>query len=168
MNPVSRESPPDTDDEETAIYDSSRGRRPTQRGHETSGGHPARNQQPNEDRDSYRKRAIEMTTPTAITPDAPLPIVHSERSEPIRVISMKTPSAEKIEAPAPKHIVKLRPISELAAVDKTPPGGMGRLAPPRDAKQVRTRRIRDVVIWSLAVLVIGAIVTVAVFLLARR
>jgi hypothetical protein len=174
MNRMSRGSSPDSDDEETAIFDSaSRGRRPTQRGHETSGGHPVvkprATPDPGEDRDAFRKRAIEITTPTAITPDAPLPIApSSERSEPIRVISMKTPGADKREVAANPHVVKLRAISELAAVDKTPPGGMGRLAPPRDAKQVRSRRIRDVVIWSFAVLVIGAIVTVAVFLLARR
>src|SRR5512138_581290 len=170
---VSRGSPVDDDDEETSIYDSGppRPRSETKRGHETSGPFPkvGREQLPGEDRDSYRKRAIEMTTPTAITPDAPLPIVpQREKSEPIRVISMKTPAAKRAGTEPQQHVVKLRSISEVASIDQTPAGGMGRLAPPREAKPVPTRRIRDVVIWTLAVLVIGAIVTAAVFLLARR
>ena len=171
----------DDEDEETSIFDSTkRAKKDTQRGHEASQQNPRRALQPAKresaqerefreraEKEAFRKRAIEVTTPTAI--DAPVPIVPArERSEPIRVISMKTPEVAedaRRELEAKAHKVKLRAISDLSSGRLTPP--RGHLAPPRDHKQARQRRLRDFVIWGCAVIVIGSLVMIAVWLLAR-
>ncbi len=165
----------DNDDEETSIFDDSK-RRPkpdTRRGHEQATiPELHRAKRSNESQEEFRKRAIELATPTSITPDAPVPqaVVHG-KSEPIRVISMKTPHDPKadkqaLEGPRKAHVVKLRAISELSGPGIQVP--MGNLAPPRDAKQARMRRARDYVIVGLAVVIVGCLVMIAVWFLARR
>nr|MBA3457346.1 hypothetical protein [Deltaproteobacteria bacterium] len=67
------------------------------------------------------------------TPRAPTePAVPRDRSEPMRVISMKTPGPAA--EPKPQRVlpaVKLRALSE---VQSTPARAMGNLAPPRDPR----------------------------------
>lgn len=168
------------DDEETAIFDSApRGKKETQRGHDTSPSkrgktESAAERQLRDDREraELRTRSLEIATPTQINPEAPTATpARADRSEPIRVISMKTPAdrepARRQVPAANPHVVKLRAMSELGG-QHTPPEGMGRLAPPRDPKQVRVRRIRDLLLWGFAVILIGALVMLGVFYLARR
>ena len=112
--------------------------------------------QPSEDE---RRRAVELTTPTQI--DGP-------PSQPIRVISMKTPAelaAEKRAQLAKNHIVQIRAISEVSRHDT--PTNLGRLAPPRDPAGARARRLRELVIWGSAVLLVASVVTLGVWLIAR-
>lgn len=111
------------------------------------------------------KRGYEGSEQTPMMIDAP---PQRDRSEPIRVISMKTPQASPARRAikTKAHKVKLRAMSDLDGGRLTPP--RGHLAPPRDAKQARARRTRDLVIWSCAVIVIGSIVMIAVWLIARR
>lgn len=150
----------DDDDTQTAIFDGRGGVRPvkpTQRGvasHARGGSEDVA--------EAERRRAVELATPTEITPE------RRDRSEPIRVISMKQPEAPRPEpAGHTPELVrpKLRALSDITPVGGTP---MGRLAPPRDPKQVRARRLRDGLIWGSAVLLVGAIVMLAIWLLARR
>lgn len=144
-----RRKPP-TEDQKTGVYDSGRSRtvRPTQKG--LGGPRPS---------DAERRRVVELTTPTQV--DAP-------PSEPIRVISMKTPAelaAEKREQAAKNHVVQMRAISEVSRHDT--PTNLGRLAPPRDPAGARARRVRDFVIWGSAVLLVASVVTLGVWLIAR-
>ncbi|HEU0031705.1 MAG TPA: hypothetical protein VFQ53_13800 [Kofleriaceae bacterium] len=136
-------SRPPTDEQRTRVFDKhARGKPVTQRGVPSG---------------------PEVGTPTEI---APPPELARERSEPIRVISMKTPAelaAERQRAEVKQHHVKLRALSELAP-SATPP--MGYLAPPRDPRQVARRRVRDAIVWGSAVLAVAALVGVALWLLA--
>lgn len=88
--------------------------------------------------------------------------------EPLRVISMKTPmelEAEQAEKAARQlPVVKMRAMSE---VRKTPPRGLGNLAPPRDPREARSRRVQDVVIWGSVAVILASIVTLAIWFLAR-
>lgn len=165
---MSRRPGPDIDDEETSIYDdaSKRQKKDTKRGHDQE---PAK-RKANESTEDFRKRAIELATPTAITPEAPVPqAVIQNKSEPIRVISMKTPhdaKADKQALEAKAHVVKLRHISEVSGPAIQIP--MGNLAPPRDAKESGMRRARDYVIIGLAVFIVGCLVMIGFWFLARR
>lgn len=97
---------------------------------------------------------------------APEPVPR-DRSEPMRVISMKTPGdlegKEKVQRVLP--VVKLRAISE---VRQTPPRGLGNLAPPFDPREARSRRLRDNVIWASLAVILASVVTLAIWFLAQR
>lgn len=98
---------------------------------------------------------------------APQPVAQAG-SEPIRVISMKTPgvdAAQRQAQEAKAHVVKLRAISELSGPGIQLP--LGNLAPPRDPKEAAKRRARDYVILGLGVVIVGCLVMAAVLLLAR-
>jgi hypothetical protein len=138
---MSQRSRPPTDQQRTAIYDPERDARGARR----SGG-------------------VEIGTPTEVTPQ--------ERSEPIRVISLKPPgepSPSEEHRPVRQHQPRLRRLSEVSPQRRsaaTPPGGLGYLAPPRDPREAKARRVRDYVIWgSVAVMLAGA-VTLGVWFLA--
>ncbi len=123
-------------------------------------------------------RTIPDSPPLDVSALALPPVPHPpgrprDRSEPMRVISMKTPgdlaAAEAAEAERAQRVlpvVKLRAISD--AHQKTPPRGMGNLAPPRDAGEARSRRVRDNVIWGSVAVILASIVTLAIWFLARR
>jgi hypothetical protein len=125
-----------------------RAKGPTKRGHDAASGPPPR----------------ARTAP----PDGQAPVPR-DRSEPMRVISMKTPAdldaEEKEKAQRVLPVVKLRAISDL---HHTPPRGMGNLAPPRDPREARSRRVRDNVIWGSLAVILASIVTLAIWFLARR
>jgi hypothetical protein len=158
---MTRRPPPPTPEDElpTSVFDSKRLRpaKPTQRGHDSGA----------DEAEQRRLRAIELATPTALSAP-PAPPASTATSEPLRVISMKTPAelaAEKHVIAANKHQVRLRALGEVSP-NRTPP--MGYLAPPRDPREVRARRIRDYVIWGCAVVVVGCVVMLGVWFLARR
>lgn len=160
---MSARSRPPTDEHKTSIYDSRSGtpraKAQTRRGHESS---------------AIAVPEVECATPTQIDP-----LPHN-RSEPLRVISMKTPAdlvaARNEGRPAPEerqarqareHRPQLRALSEVMQRHDAPPGQMGYLAPPRDPSEVRARKLRDVVIWGSVVVMLGCVVTLAVWFLAR-
>ena len=98
-----------------------------------------------------------------------LPLAPGPQSAPIRAVSMKTPQALDAELPADRALpqVRIRAMSELNP-HATPPQGMGYLAPPRDPNQARPpRRWQDFVIWGSLVVIVAAVVTLAVWFLAR-
>ncbi|MCW5808422.1 MAG: hypothetical protein KIT31_39090 [Deltaproteobacteria bacterium] len=99
---------------------------------------------------------VELPSPTHLDPP------------PLQAISMKTPGelAARQQQPARQHQVHLRPID----VRPDPPSSanLGRLAPPRDPREVRARRMRDYVIWTCAVVVLASVVMLSVWFIARR
>ncbi|HLL21549.1 MAG TPA: hypothetical protein VK427_05430 [Kofleriaceae bacterium] len=107
---------------------------------------------------------VEIATPTALDPPR-------ERSEPIRVISMKTPPhVDDVRAPhaARTHKAKIRPLSDVVGAGQTPPHGMGYLAPPADPKERQARRLRDWLIWGSVLVMISCMVMLGVWFLAAR
>jgi len=153
-------SRPPTDQQRTAIYDPERqGRRP----------------------------GVEMGTPTEVSPPrfeasrASPERARSEPSEPIRVISLKGPPSEErraMQGPASEerravqaHQPRLRRLSEVSPQRRhtaTPPGGLGYLAPPRDPREVATRRRREYLRWGSVVVILAVAVMLGVWFLAGR
>jgi len=132
----------------------------TQRGHDGAAGPAPRSANP-------RALPLAAPHPSVLQPAAKAPVPPRDRSEPMRVISMKTPADLEHEEKGQRvlPVVKLRAISELR---QTPPRGMGNLAPPRDPREARSRRLRDNVIWGSLVVILASIVTLAIWFLARR
>ena len=95
------------------------------------------------------------------------------KSEPIKAVSMKTPH----DAPPPEPglppqtpIVprpKLRAISEITPLPHAQPRNLGYLAPPRDPAEVRSRRVRDLVLWSSVAVILASVVALVIWFLAR-
>ena len=86
--------------------------------------------------------------------------------QPMQAISHKTAdSGPRPVQQRPVHQVQMRPLSDLSK--KTPAQGMGRLAPPLDPNRARTRKTQDVMIWGSVVVIIGSIVTLVIWLIAR-
>jgi len=106
--------------------------------------------------------AASKPAPRAATAAPPGP-----RTEPMRVISMKTPADLDAEEKAHRvlPVVKLRPLSDI---HQTPRREMGHLAPPRDPREARSRRVRDNVIWGSVAVIVASFVTLAIWFLARR
>ncbi len=138
-------SRPPTDPQRTAIYDPERAPR------------------------AGEGAGAEIATPTDLAaPPLPLPPPPYD-SQPIRVISLKAPGeASEDRRPVKQHRPRLRRLSEVAqrARVATPPGGLGYLAPPRDPREARTRRLRDYVLWGSVVVILAGAVTLAVWFLA--
>ncbi|MEO8707370.1 MAG: hypothetical protein ABI867_45500 [Kofleriaceae bacterium] len=148
----------DEDDEPpTNVYDSQRlrSKKPTERG--SAPGPGSRPRSPT----ARRRESLEsIATPTAI--------VHN-RSEPIRVISMKTPAEiqPKLEVKLP--VVRLRALADVTPIPGSSSGiRLGRLAPPRDPKEVRARRLREYLLWGSVVMMVSCLVMLAIWFLARR
>ena len=105
----------------------------------------------------------EQATPTELT-------ARPERSEPVRVISMK----QQVEAGMPRTTVEprvplhlqLRTIAEVAGVHEA--AGLGRLAPPHDPRQARKRRRRANLAWAGVAVVLAAGISIAIWLIAGR
>jgi hypothetical protein len=128
-----------------------------------------------------RSSAVEQATPTEIDPPGvgdpgraarpgtPIPVARGEeRSEPIRVISMKdriAPRRRRDEKPAPQ--VQLRSLAEVRRRADTPVG-LGHLAPPRDPREVRARRLRANLRWGCVALALAAVISVVIWLVAGR
>lgn len=158
-----------TDDIGTEIFDADRTRRAAAPRSAAGGEHDLTEGPP-------RVAAVEHATPTRV--DAPRlepgsPTEHAaqrERSEPIRVISMKDPPSvpwpPRDEPRVPLH-VQLRSMAELSRRNDTPVS-LGRLAPPRDPRQARARRLRDNAVWACVAIALASLVAVAVWLIAGR
>lgn len=139
---------PSTDEQKTSIYDSrthGRAKSATKKGFESGA------------------TTLDIGTPTDIDPP------RKERSEPIRVISMKTPAevaAERKQLAAKQHKPEIRALSDVLPRNATPPRGMGRLAPPADPRQARVRKLRDWLIWGSVLVIISCAVMLGVWFLA--
>jgi hypothetical protein len=131
--------------------------------------------------------AIEQPTPTQIDGPAPLPqlspqtavdqatptelMARPERSEPIRVISMKErtddrPRREPTAPRVPLH-VQLRSMAEVAGL-QDPPSSLGHLAPPRDPRQARARRRQNNLVLGLVTVALAGGISFAIWLVAGR
>jgi hypothetical protein len=100
----------------------------------------------------------------------PIQVMQSQKSGPIQVMSMKTPGVEPIKAPIETPVVprpKLRAMSEITPLSHAQPRDLGYLAPPRDPAEVRSRRMRDLVLWSSVVVIVASVVAVVIWFLAR-
>lgn len=115
---------------------------------------------------------IERSTPTAIDPPPapPRAVGRPERSEPIRVVSMKDQldAAHRHAAePTGPRRVQLRSLGEVADRHDTPLR-LGNLAPPRDPREVRARRVRSNLVRAGVAVAIAAAIAVAIWLIAGR
>jgi hypothetical protein len=159
---MSARSRPPTDEQRTVIHDG-----PPRRAHTSTrrgvSKHDERDDEPTERSEPPRHGdAVEQATPTEVR--------RPERSEPIKVVSMKTPAEVAVErrGHAAVPVVQIRSLSEVKRMHDTPPGGFGTLAPPRDPKGVAVRKLRDFVIWGCAVVIVACGVMLGVWFLARR
>lgn len=148
-----------TDEQRTEIYDSTqraRANRPTKKGFES--GEIAIPTKPD------KGQTLEIGTPTEIDPP------RKERSEPIRVISMKTPAEiaaeNKAKRAAKQHKPEIRALADVVGQRSTPPRGMGNLAPPADPKERNVRKLRDWLIWGSILVIISCAVMLGVWFLA--
>ncbi|TMQ10917.1 MAG: hypothetical protein E6J90_31715 [Deltaproteobacteria bacterium] len=109
-------------------------------------------------------QGVEQATPTEL-------MARPERSEPIRVISMKERAASQPRGDAtpeprvPLH-VQLRTMAEVAGVHDR--ADLGHLAPPRDPRRARARRWRDNVVWGCIALALACGISLVIWLLAGR
>ena len=90
----------------------------------------------------------------------------TEPSAPLQVISMKAGGA-RAKPEARQHRVQVRALSDVRRAD-TQPQSLGFLAPPRDPRAVRARRVHDLVVWGSVVVIVGCLVMLAVWFLARN
>jgi hypothetical protein len=142
------------DDAKTSIYDPKRAKSATQRG-TASGVHDVPIATPT---DVDPRRPVEHGAPTEPTP--------RRQSEPLRVVSMKDTGETAVKAAREVPKAQIRSIAEVTGRTARP-SGMGRLAPPRDPKEVRARRVRDNVIWACLAVILACGVTLAIWFLAR-
>ena len=135
-----------------------------------------------------RPVAVEQETPTRIDTSAPAAAVVSvlvgeaeqatpteltarpERSEPVRVISMKHQAEAGMpraaaEPRVPLHI-QLRTIAKAAGVHEA--AGLGRLAPPHDPRLARKRRRLANLAWAGVSVALAAGISIAIWLIAGR
>jgi len=130
-------------------------------------------------------RIAEQATPTQIDAELPTPVASAptpveaampveqappgERSEPIRVISMKNraPSEPRVDEPRVPLHVQLRSMAELAGTHGRA-AGLGHLAPPRDPQQARKRRQRDNVVWACAAILLACVISLGIWFIAGR
>jgi len=154
---MARQRPP-TDEQKTSIFDSKnlkRSKNPTKKGFESG-------------EIAIPRDTLEIGTPTEIDPP------RRDRSEPIRVISMKTPAEiaadkkqQKKLVEAKKHKAEIRQLADVRA-KTAPPIAMGNLAPPVDHSARRVRKLRDWLIWGSVLVIISCAVMMAVWFLAGR
>jgi len=93
-----------------------------------------------------------------------------ERSEPIHVISMKdhTEVAKpRSDDPRVQLQVHLRSMAEVAGRNDTPVK-LGHLAPPRDPRQARARRVRANVVWACVAVALACAISLVIWLVAGR
>ena len=97
-----------------------------------------------------------------------------ETSTPIEAISMKTPGTggmpadEYVAQPTPAlQRPKLRAISEVTPLPHAQPANLGYLAPPRNAADVRARKIRDYVLIASLSVILASVIALVVWFLGR-
>jgi len=129
---------------------SERSKKPTERGHANAPPPPP----------------IPDDRPTEIDPDP----FGQRKSAPIQVVSMKTPAEAEPAEPAQTPIVprpKLRAISEITPLPHAQPRDLGYLAPPRNAAEVRSRRVRDLILWSSVAVMVASVVALVIWFIGR-
>jgi hypothetical protein len=112
-------------------------------------------------------QATQVVARRPVEQGTPIEVARPERSEPIRVFSMKDQTAPRRrpdEQRAPLH-VQLRSLAEVARRNDTPVG-LGRLAPPRDPRQARARRLRGNLGWACVALGLAGAISLAIWLAA--
>lgn len=114
--------------------------------------------------DSSRTHRWEGRPADAPYPNQPAPMPPPMQA-PMQAISHKSP--DDVPRPMQHRQVPQVQIRSMSDLSKTPPGGMGRLAPPHDPNQARSRKTQDVMIWASVVVIIGSIVTLVIWLIAR-
>jgi hypothetical protein len=164
---VTRARPPiDDEDLKTEIYDGGTQAEPGPSQGATVVSKPA----------PKRKPTMPPPIPKAPRLPDPVPVAvkQSERSEPMRAISMKTP-ADVATAKAPKEPKNVRPqipqvkLRSLAEASRTTPSrGMGNLAPPRDPREARKQRLWSNTFWASIAVIIGSLVALGIWLIAGR
>jgi hypothetical protein len=124
---------------------------------------------------SPRRPAREMSLESALDLDLATPTslaARPERSEPIRVISMKDqagagqPRIAGEQRRVPLH-VQLRTMAEVAGMHDAP-NTLGRLAPPHDPMRARKRHRRDNLVWACVAIVLAGGISLAIWLIAGR
>jgi hypothetical protein len=115
--------------------------------------------------------AAEQATPTELTArfERSEPIAAAPPSEPLRAISMKDRAEGRTRAPVEQRVplhVQLRAIAEVAGVHEA--AGLGRLAPPHDPRQARSRRRRANLAWAGVAVALAAGISIAIWLIAGR
>lgn len=143
------------------IYDSqqrARAKTPTKRGFES--GQIAVPTIPDKGQTIRERPPLDIATPTEVDP------LRKERSEPIRVISMKSP-AETQKKQVKHHKAEIRALSDVTGKQQTPPRGMGYLAPPANQKERNVRKLRDGLMWGSVLVIISCVVMLGVWFLAR-
>jgi len=117
--------------------------------------------------------------PTTVDPPARFPRADSPPIQVMSVkaqhesgpvaISMKTPADAKPDATETPILArpKLRAISEVTPLPNAQPSNLGYLAPPRDGAEVRSRRVRDLVMWACVSVIIASGVALVIWFVAR-
>jgi len=162
---MSGRSRPPTDEQKTGFFDS-KSVRPRPKS-ETTRGYSSGEEGTGVGLEIASPTRVEIATPTQVTRP-------TNKSEPLRVISMKTPAElaaerKRAQAVAGQHQLKaeIRSLADVHKRNDTPAHGMGYLAPPRDVKHVRARRLREWVLWGSVVVIVSCAVMLAVWFLAR-
>lgn len=110
----------------------------------------------------------ELYTPTRVDPHPPGDLEGREpaASQPLRAVSRKALDAidDTGRRARPLPQVQLR---SAADPPRIPARSMGRLAPPRDPREARGRRLRDTLIGALAAVLVAGIVGLSIWLIAR-
>ncbi|MGE0868280.1 MAG: hypothetical protein AB7P03_06955 [Kofleriaceae bacterium] len=120
--------------------------------------------------DDAPTRQLELSDRPITKTDLDVVAAPAAPDDSIRMISMKTPGTgdpqPKPERALPK--VRLRSLSGLRRRQPQVATAMprGNLAPPRDPRQARARRLRDLVLWASLVEVLASAVTLAIWFLA--
>jgi hypothetical protein len=135
----------------------------------------ARAKRPSTKPPTRAKSVTQKGRPSQVDEDAATNIYDSgnfgrEAPSPIKAISMKTPGQQKIAADGYRAVPEvkkpmLRPMSEVHARPKQQ--SLGYLAPPRDAKEVRARRVQDYIVWGSISIIVASAVALAIWFLGR-
>jgi len=143
---------------------SARSKSPTRRG---TG--PTKVQTPPDDQLDNQKTAIYDSGNFKKEAATPIKAISMKTKPGVEAISMKTPSAEKIPTDGvdarPKPKVKMRALSEVVAAP--PAQDLGRLAPPRDAKTARQRRLQDYILWGSVSVILASVIALIIWFVAR-
>jgi hypothetical protein len=106
--------------------------------------------------------------PTLPHHGAPMAVTAPERSEPLQIISMKDQLARQPRREERRPLqVQLRSLAEVSGRNDTPVN-LGRLAPPRDPRQARARRLRANVMWGCVAIVLACGISLVVWFVAGR
>jgi hypothetical protein len=172
---MSARTRPPSDEIRTEIYDSAHGKVDHEASERT--GPPQRARAGSPTRQGYERGGGTSRPPRTAFPAAQnsvpkrLEVAQTDRSEPIKVFSLKTPDALKSPRPEdkPRRMPRpqIRSIGEVSGTH-TPPRGMGYLAPPRDLDEAHKRHARSNLRWAAVTLIVAVAVGIGIWITARR